>query len=243
VIRFDGAATPLADILDECRSFGLLQQHKIVVVDQADQLLKDKEDAPARQPRARDLVQAYAEAPCESATLVLRAETWHRGKIDKAIAKVGAVIKCEPPNPARAADWAVARAAKRHGATLERPAAAALIEQTGPALGRIDAELAKLATAAGPGAPITVALVNELVGFSREQTVWHIQETVLRADPERILRELGELLTVSRVPEILVRYALSDLARKVHAATAGRAGGTPRGRSTPPSSSGGPRNR
>src|SRR6185436_11346291 len=45
-IRFDGASAQIADVLDECRSMGLMQQHKLVLVDSADQLLKadDKEE-------------------------------------------------------------------------------------------------------------------------------------------------------------------------------------------------------
>ena len=34
---FDGAQVEAAEVLDELRSYGLLQQHKLVVLDKADQ--------------------------------------------------------------------------------------------------------------------------------------------------------------------------------------------------------------
>src|SRR5207237_6759029 len=49
-VRFDGqqGARIVADIMDECRSFGLMQQHKVVLVENADLLVKaDEDDAPA----------------------------------------------------------------------------------------------------------------------------------------------------------------------------------------------------
>ena len=227
VIRFDAQTAKLADVLDECRSFGLMQQHKIVVVDNADEMLKDGDDAPRGKGalRPRDVVQRYVEAPVESATLVLRAERWNKGKLDKAVEKVGAVVKCEALAPQDAAAWAVGRAKKRYECVLEREAAAALVEKLGSDLGRIDTEVAKLSAAAGPGEPISLGLVHEMVGFSREETVWQIQDLVLQADPETVLSKLDDLLTISRVPPILARFALVDLARKLHGVGAGFAGG------------------
>lgn len=228
VIRFDGLSDSLADVLDECRSFGLMQQHKVIVVDNADEMLKDRDDdSPARKGalRPRDVVQRYVENPVDSATLVLRADKWNRGKLDKAIEKVGGVIKCDALAPQEAAAWAVGRAKKRYECVLEREAAAALVEKLGSDLGRIDTEVAKLSAAAGPGEPITLGLVHEMVGFTREETVWQIQDLVLQADPETVLSKLNDLLTVSRVPPILVRYALEDLARKLHGVAAGFAAG------------------
>ena len=233
VIRFDASSASLADVLDECRSFGLMQQHKVIVVDRADEMLKDSEDDGGGAGRGkgsmrpRDLVQRYVEAPVDSATLVLRAERWNRGKLDKAIEKVGKVIKCEPPRPADAARWAVGRAKKRYERVLEADAAGALIDKLGCDLGKIDTEVAKLSAAVATGEPISLAIVHEMVGFSREETVWQIQDLMLQADLETVLAKLDELITVSKVPPILARFAMIDLARKLHGVGAGFASGAP----------------
>jgi DNA polymerase III delta subunit len=66
-----------------------------------------------------------------------------------------------------------------------------------------------------------------MVGFTREETVWQIQDLMLRADLETVLAKINDLLTVSKVPPILARFAMIDLARKLHGVSAGFAAGTP----------------
>lgn len=218
-VRFDGASDQPADILDECRSFDLMMRPKVVVVDDAEKVVKDT---------SRALFERYAEAPPESATLVLRSGAWRPGNLDKLIKKVGAVVKCDSLSPGEAAQWAVARAAKRHETTLDPRAATALIERLGCDLGRIDSELGKLAAAAAAdgGASITAEHVGELVGRTREEEVWKIQSRLL-AGPEEALGGVREALGAWRQPPVMVMYACVDLLRKVHGAARLTAQGTP----------------
>lgn len=236
-IHFDGQSAKPADVLDECRSFGLIAAHKLIVVDNADVLVKED---------ARPLFESYAEHPSEGATLLLRCQTWRPGNLDKRIEAVGAIKLCTVPRLAgrdgrptkevdwaKLAGWAVVRAAKRYNAAVERDAAALLVERIGADMARIDSELAKLAAAAGcpsegpPGA-VGKALVAEFVGESREEEVWGIQRTVLTEGPEAALHHLRQVLEVSRQPPTLVNWALTDMARKLHAASSLlRAGANP----------------
>lgn len=214
-ITFDGATAQPADILDECRSFGLIAAHKLVIVDEADQAVKDA---------ARPMFERYAEAPSADATLLLRGSTWRAGKLDELIERVGVIIRCEPPDPARAVAWAIQRCARRHAATLEPDAAEALVERLGPGLGRLDTELEKLAVAAsarvGPGEAtpkIPLALVDELVVRAREENAWEIKSRLLTHSAEELVRNVRELLDVSRQSPQQVRFHMVDLARALHA--------------------------
>lgn len=218
-VKFDGANAHPAEILDECRSFGLMAAHKLVVVDDADQLLTQD---------TRPMFERYAEAPSDQATLVLRAPAWRPGNLDKAVAKSGVVIKCEVVNPAQAVKWAARRAERTHGAKLAPDAAAMLVERTGSDLGRLDNELGKLAAAAGQGGTVTTALIAELVGLTREEEAWAIQSLLLSGDPERALRELRVIMgNGARDAGVPVSYACCDLARKLVGAAEGMAAGTP----------------
>lgn len=215
---FDAASASLAEVLDECRSFDLMQRHKLVVVENADKLVAGDN---------RPLVERYASAPADNATLVLKATKWNRGNLDKLIEKVGAIVKCEPPTPQQAVAWAGGRAKKRHAAEIDRDAAIALVERVGPDLGRIDTELAKLASAA-PGAPgaagetprITADLVRDLVGRTREDEVWSIQSAIATGDPAVALGAVRDAIRIARHPETLVAFACVDLAKKLHALAA-----------------------
>jgi DNA polymerase III delta subunit len=204
---FDGTTATAADVLDECRSFGLIAQHKLVILDQAEMLVKED---------TRPLFERYAESPCEGATLVLRADTWRPGKLDKLVEQVGAVVQCAAPDDAGARRWAVERAKSEHKADIEKDAVDLLVLRVGPDLGKLDSELGKLAAAAGAG-KITRDLVEYFVGASRDEEVWGIQSTLLTAGPEEALSHVRYVIDVSRQPAELVMYAMTDLARKVHA--------------------------
>lgn len=228
-VRFDGASASLADVLDECRSMGLMQQYKLVLVDSADVLLKNEDDgAPSSRRTNREILQSYAEAPSEQATLVLRADRWYPGNLDKAVAKVGVVMKLEPPSGPEAMQWAVGRCKKRHNAVLTPEAAQTLVESVGPDLGRIDSELAKLALAA-PGEPITPERVRELVGVTKEEELWSIQRVLVGGDARAALTRLRDLLEVSRVDPVPLTWAYIDLAKKLHGVSRGMAQGEHQG--------------
>lgn len=215
LVTFDGATASAADVLDECRSFGLIAGYKLVIVDHAEQLVKEA---------TRGLFERYCEGVAETgeagATLLLRAETWRPGNLDKLIAKIGVVLKCEEPGRGEAISWVEKRAEREHRAKIEPAAAEMLVDRVGANLARLDSELGKLA-AASDGEVIDGRLVAQFVGASREEQVWGIQSTLLSAPAEEALQHLRYILDVSRQPAVLVSWALVDLARKLHAASRG----------------------
>jgi DNA polymerase III delta subunit len=228
VVQYDGAtaATRAADVLDDCRSFGLIAGHKLVVVDNAESLIKE-ETRPLFERYVQSLIEAGTAGEAPGATLVLRSSNWRAGKLDALIEKVGVIKKCEPPSHAEAVRWVQQSAKNTHKASIEPPAAELLVERVGPDLARLGNEVAKLAAAAidpeTPSAPptITRSLVAEFVGMSREEQVWGIQSTLLEATAPAALSHLKYLIEVSRQPTVMISYALIDLSRKVHALSRG----------------------
>ncbi|MHC5008218.1 MAG: DNA polymerase III subunit delta, partial [Planctomycetota bacterium] len=221
---FDGETAELADVLDELRTFGLFQDHKLVIVDKAERFLgggaKDADEgaggSKGQGAARRRALEAYAENPCAGATLLLRAEKWHRGKLDKLVAKVGAVIKCEHPKDRDAVAWAVAACPDRHGLAIERPAAQLLVGRVGPGLARLDTELAKLAAFVGPGRKIGRDDVVELVGLSRQEKAWELQTAIMTGQPGVACAKMRELREVSQLEKELVTWAVNDLLRRLH---------------------------
>jgi DNA polymerase III delta subunit len=226
---FDGTSCSLADVLDELRSYGLMSQHKVVIVDQAEQFMQGDD--------RRRAMERYAESPMQDATLILRSGGWRPGTFDKLVAAVGMILKCEAPGAAEAVRWAVARSQKRHGVELSAAGAQALVDRVGPDLGRLDSELGKLAVGAlAMGGPtgdakvvITPELVKEFTGLSREEQAWEIQGALATGDPAQALAKVDELLRVSRAPEVMLAWSTIDVVRKVHDAAALAAQGQPDG--------------
>ncbi|MEZ6242554.1 MAG: DNA polymerase III subunit delta [Phycisphaerales bacterium] len=211
VVRFDGESAQAADVLDECRSFGLMAPHKLVIVEEADKLVGEA---------TRPAFERYAEAPSDGATLVLRTQTWRKGNLDKRIENVGVIVPCDTANEATAIRWCGRRCEKRHGATIEPAAATTLVERVGTDLSRLDGELEKLALGVGQGGTITTRHVGELVGRTREEEVWSIQGELLSGDAERTLEHLRAILdNAPRDAHVPVMWACTDLARKIHAAS------------------------
>ncbi len=223
-IRFDGEVATLADVLDECRSPGLMPVHKLVVVDHADKFVREA---------TRPALERYAEAPDDRATLVLRAETWRPGRLDKAVDKVGKVFACEAAGPQQAAQWATGRAQAFHKVKLRADAAQLLVDSVGTDLARLDAELAKLSTDAGPtGAPeITADLVRTHVHATREaETPWPLQDEILSGSPARALAYIELWMgNAARDQAVPAMWACVDLTRVLATAARMAAAGTPEG--------------
>ncbi|MEM9882180.1 MAG: DNA polymerase III subunit delta [Planctomycetota bacterium] len=232
---FDGKTATLADVFDELRGYSLMGGYKLVEVDPADDFVKAH----------RAALERYTQNPVDHATLVLRAGAWHRGKLDQHIARVGAVIKCEPPKPAEAVSRLVRRARDEHGLTLDRPAASLLVERLGVHLTRLNTELDKLAAMTGAlepqvgerklpgGGTISRAMVEQAVGKSSDEKAWEVQEVLLgamaRQQPRALLEKVRELIDVGGQPEVLVTYFVADLARKLAVGGQMLAAGEPEG--------------
>lgn len=214
--RFDGNADAAA-VLDECRSFGLMAGHKLVIVDEADQFVKDS---------TRPLLERYCEGPSDGATLLLRADTWRAGNLDKLIEQVGVIVDCKEVAPADAARWLGGRAERAHGVTIDRDAANALVERVGASLATLDTELAKLATNVGAGKTITIREVADLVGLTREQELWSAQSALLTGDAGVAISQIRAILdTNPKGAHVPLTFACSDLGRKLALASAGKQSG------------------
>lgn len=223
-VDFDGVTAEIADVLDELRSFALFEPHKLVIVDAADEFVSEggSEDdgvkPKKRQTSRRRLLEAYAEKPVEQASLLLRAETWRRGRLDKLVDKVGAILKFEPRKEAEAIKWCLDNCPRRHGAKMDPDAARLLVARVGTALARLDTELAKLVAFAGTGT-IGPDDVRELVGRSREEQAWALQSAIMSGSAAEACTKLRELLEISRIDETLVSWAITDLIRRIHTAS------------------------
>lgn len=211
---FDGKSATLADVLDELRSYGLMQQHKIVIVDEADLFVTQH----------RQAMERYADAPVDNGTLVLRASKWNKGGLDKAIEKVGFIHKCEPLKPAAATSWVNKQAKEKYDRKIEPAAASLLVERLGCDLLRLDAELSKLTLMIDPKDAIAPALVEQVVGRSNEEKAWVVQEAVLKSLASGTggpaMEKIHELVDAGGQPEVLVSYFIADIIRKLYLAKA-----------------------
>jgi DNA polymerase-3 subunit delta len=225
-IAFDGNTATLAAVLDEVRSYGLMQQHKLVIVDPIDKFFlepEDEEQAKLESNRGevhRQGMERYAAKPVDNATLVFRGPTWRPSKLDKLITQAGGVvIKVEGVGIEDAMSWCVARSRSEYGAKLEADAAELLVHRIGAQLGRLDSELSKLASAAETGRGIDRALVALMTPPSREEKAWEVQSAIVTGSAEAMIAKVNELIDISRQDEVPITWSFNDLLRKIYAAS------------------------
>lgn len=210
IIRFDGSRTDAATVLDEARSFGLLQQYKIIIVDKTEEFLKEPTGH-------RPILERYCKSPAENATIVLRCEKWIAGKLGKAINRVGGAMKCDIVDRGVAVNFCIEKSESEHHSAIERAAAERLVHRVGTSLGRLNSELARLAVMADPAEGITAQLIDDQVSLSREEQAWAIQSALMQSKPAEAMATVFELMEVSRQSSVLMAYCYSDLARKLYA--------------------------
>ncbi|MEM9295209.1 MAG: DNA polymerase III subunit delta [Planctomycetota bacterium] len=222
-LEFDGRSVELAEVFDEVRGYGLMVSYKLVVVFEAEPFVRTH----------RDALERYCAAPVDHATLVLRSPIWRKSKLDKLVAAVGAVIKCDAPSERDAAAWVARRSEAVHGRAMRPDAAALLVRRIGVDLDRLDGEAAKLALMVEGGGQVDAALVEANTTASSDEKAWAMQQQLLGAIAGRgaggALEMVGELLDRSGQPDVLVQYAVTDLCRKLALGSAMRAEGASEG--------------
>jgi DNA polymerase-3 subunit delta len=198
---------------------------RLVVVNDADPFVSDH----------RQTLEDYVANPRPTGVLVLEVKTWQTTtKLYKAVAEKGLSIDCKSPKADAILAWMHERAEKVHRAKLQPAAVERLLEIVGPAMGRLDQEIAKLALLASPmlkaGTPhpspltphqdrsITIDLVNANVGGWQVREIWAMVGAAAAGDASTALVMLDRLVAAGEEPIALLAMLASKL-RPLAAAT------------------------
>ena len=145
VERHRGDQIQLADVLDALRTPSLLAPHTMVIIEGTEQLIKEDENVEdlvvpggkkARTPR--QVLEEGLASPFPNATLILQADEWRPGRIDRAIVDLGgALVDCKPPSEKDVPRW-IDRLAEDHERRIDANAKSVLLERVGPELSQLD---------------------------------------------------------------------------------------------------------
>lgn len=224
-LEIDAARAQWRDVaveLDTPSLFG--GDRRVVVLDDIDAFLAtskepaEEKETGKKSPRERKLtnrerLEDYAAKPSSATILIVVADSWPSNtRLFKAFASGGINIDCTAPKADRLAKWLIGRAKDLHSAKLQSDAAEALIELIGPEAGLVDAELGKLAAAAGAG-PITCELVQKLVGSWRTQTAWEMIDEMLLGNGAAAIGQIDRLIAAGEHPIAITAMAAPALRR------------------------------
>lgn len=190
-VRLDGSAVGPADVLDEVRTMSLLGARRVVIVEDADDLMSDA--------KHRKTIERYCEAPAETGSLIfLFGSLPSNRRIYKIIAKTGEICTCETPKGASASAWVRDRARRVYGKGIAAQAVAMLRDRLGDESGMLDAELSKLTDYIGGRSEIAVADVTALTGRTREEKVFGVINAVADGNAESALEQWEQVLATDR---------------------------------------------
>jgi len=145
-----------------------------------------------REPDQRAL-EAYLANPNRHCVMIITGRKFDRRKKFYKTAKSSAeVIPIEPPYDSQIPEYinAYVRSEKKQ---ISPEAVEILLENVGPDLGRIIMEIDKLIIYVGDQQSISADCVDELIGFSREETNFNLCEAVLEQNTDEALKILSVL--------------------------------------------------
>ena len=140
-----------------------------------------------------DRLASYAEAPFDSACLVLSASKLDgRRKLVTLARKGGFLVSCDSLDDGALARFVEVEVAAR-GCTVAPEIARLLAQIAGPELGYVTDAVERLTLYVGAGAAVTEDAVSEVVVRVRETSVFALVDAVGRRDRGRALAALGEV--------------------------------------------------
>lgn len=159
-----------------------------------------------------EMLLRYIDRPVETSVVIFNTDDCDKRKKFTKKLMGGAAFEFPPLNNAELASWA-----RTHLAELKADAAPAvvsrIVELVGSNVRSLANELNKLATAALPSANITLDLVEELVGRSRELMNWELTDHMLSRNRARATKTLQHLLDDGAPPVMLIGLIASTYRR------------------------------
>ena len=193
--RFNGerllaAEVTASDVAERAETRSMFGSRRLLMVQRIEQWPKEEKAA----------ILEYLARPSPAACLVLTA-THKKGleKIEAAVEAVGAVVRFTAPGEKDLPGLLMQRAAAA-GKKLSPPAARFLLEQLGPDLRALNAELEKVVVYVGDRDRIEVEDIHDAVGAHRTFTVFELTEFVAQNQPLRAVGCLRELLASGAEP-------------------------------------------
>lgn len=165
--------TAVGDIVNCARRYPMMAKYQVVIVKEAQNLLK------------LDELAIYAQSPLKTTILVIcykNGTVDRRKKLVPAIEKVGVVFESKKLKDGMLPQF-IMDYLRRKQVSIEEKACQMLADNVGADLNRLVGELDKLALSLAEGEMrITADLVEKNVGISKEFNMWELRDSVMRKD-------------------------------------------------------------
>jgi DNA polymerase III subunit delta len=152
------------EVVSTCLSFPMMSDRKLVIVKHFDKITIDDKDAFIK----------YIQNPQKSTVLVLTAETWGKTKFHTELLKAALSVNCKTLYEREVYSWVKSKFDERK-IKIEENSIAFLVENIGHNLLRLNVEIEKLSNFATEGQELSLKIISEITGFSRDVNVFNFQ--------------------------------------------------------------------
>jgi len=201
-------------------TFSLLTDHAVSAIAAAEQLpmmserrvVKIRDFAKLRETDEETIIR-YLDRPVDSTVLIFVADDLDkRKKLTKSLLGKCTVVEFPEVKDAEARTWAKGRL-KEMNTTVDERVLSDIVKQVGCNLQTLNSELEKLAAAAVDTGRISGAMVDDLIGRSRELSNFDLGDQLVAGDRARALETLHRLLDDDVPPVMLVGLIASNYHR------------------------------
>ena len=174
---FYGNEANINEIISACLSFPMMSDRKLVLVKHFDKVNIGEKEAFLK----------YIQDPQKSTTLVLTAEAWGKTKFHSDLLKSSIHVNCKTLYERDVYDWVRTKFNDRKIAVDEK-SIGFLVENVGHNLLRLNVEIEKLYNFVSEGQKLSLELISEITGFSREVNVFNFQHELGKKNINKALQ-------------------------------------------------------
>jgi DNA polymerase-3 subunit delta len=199
---FDAKSSSLNQWIGSVKTLSFLGGTKLVIVRNLHEVFSNQKDL--EELNLQTLID-YAKTPLAEACLVITADKVDRRlKLIKTLTELKSAVCCEAPKKdaeiKRLWPWVQARA-KESGYSISKNAAESLVHRVGDRPGILVQELEKLLVYAGKNKSISESDITEVIGETKQEIVWDLNEALMGKQTERALKLLHNQLDHGVAPE------------------------------------------
>lgn len=210
-----GADTSMRDVLSELSARSMFADQRVVLVEDADDFVSDN----------RPALEKYVAKPSKSSVLILSVKSWPKTtKLYKAVEATGLGLECSELKGAALVKWVQKIAKDEHRKSLDRDAAALIVQLAGDSLGLLQQEVDKLASLVGDADVISQADVSKVVGGWRTETTWVMLDAVRDNRMDVAITALDKLLMAGEAPLKILAGTTFTFRRMAEATESARTG-------------------
>jgi DNA polymerase-3 subunit delta len=180
---FYGTESSVTDIISACMAYPMFADYKLVIVKEFDKLKIDDKEGFTK----------FIENPQPTSRLIMVGTDTGKTKFDKMLEESSVFVKTRALYENEIFEWIQVRF-REEGLESDPDAIAFMVENTGTNLLRLNQELEKVKNFIGSEKRLTLDMISELSGFTRDVNIFALQAALVQRNLQKSMKLSLQLL-------------------------------------------------